>query len=504
MTLKDQVTKVKAYFGFPGVYVSGISPPQEAPVGTTRAAMSKKITTKIASFMVGLSRWDEMSDAEVAEQCYQWEPEVGGAIDRMSTLVGQSFKGFVLNDVDKTESDLEKKMLKEAEKLWRDLHGKNIAEMYTEMILIFGDLFLERKDNFGLSILPNRFVTVIENEGQLTTSLNTIMTDENILVFCERVTEAQRLIPKENFIHIKYKDTPVFATDLLGRSTWGMYSVSPVQRAILSTWQKRQTQIIDILWRWKMVPREIHSIDSTIFSSDKYTGTPAERRASAQADADVFLAQYSKMMEDQQPDQGYTILDTVKIDTLQAGKGGTIGYMNSNDLIKQLDDKVWTALNVPKSVVTGESAGSYASELVVSNYVSEKVIQLAEKIRPVILENLRARLKAINGSYPVDELDMKLELNMATSKLEMFRQAAMMGSLNAFTQDEIREIVGFKPLTEKQKKDVVQSGGKTPDEVGRDVGQMDPVNPKYPETPESDGQHKRDASQATTMKAERG
>jgi hypothetical protein len=253
-----------------------------------------------------------------------------------------------------------------------------------------------------------------------------------------------------------------------------------------------------------MVPREVHSISADIFSADRYTGTPEERINKGQADADAFLSQYNAMMTDQQPDQGYVILDTVKIDTLQPSKGG-VAYMDSNELIKQLDDKVWTAMNVPKSVVTGESAGSYASELVVSNYVSEKVIQIAEKLKPVILENMRSRLKAIKATYPVDALDMKLELNMATSKLEVFRQAAIMGALNSFTQDEIRALLGYKPLTEAQKPNVVVgSRSQTLGDVGRDVSSTDPGIPKNPETPQSDGQHKRDAGQAAEMKSQKG
>ncbi len=492
---------VRKLFGIPNVYVTGMPSDVTSPT-TTRAALSKKITTKIASYLVGLSNWDERSDADVMEQCYIWEPEVGGAIDRMSTLISQAYKEFTVHPDDPDVTKEEKEMILQAEKIWREINGRNIVEMYAEMLLTFGDLFLERKEKFGLSILPNRFVTLLENQDQLFTTSATILTDENILVFCERITEAQRLIPKEKYVHVKYKDTPIFAKDTMGRQTWGLYSVSPVQRAVLSTWQKRQTQIIDILWRWKMVPREVHSISAEIFGADRYTGTPEERIKKGQADADGFLAQYNNMMTDQQPDQGYVVLDTVKIDTLQPSKGG-VAYMDSNELIKQLDDKVWTAMNVPKSVVTGESAGSYASELVVSNYVSEKVIQIASKLKPVILENMRARLKAFKSTFPVDNLDIKLELNMATSKLEIFRQAAIMGSLDSFTQDEIRELLGYKPLTKAQKTSIVKgSRQQTLGDIGRDVTATDPGVPKHPETPHSDGEHKRDAGQAAEMKSE--
>jgi hypothetical protein len=220
-----------------------------------------------------------------------------------------------------------------------------------------------------------------------------------------------------------------------------------------------------------------------------------ERLATAQTQAQTYIDAYNASIANQTPDQGYTILDTISIEMLESK---TNAYMKTNELIDQLDGKIWTALNMPKSVVTGDGAGSYASELVISNYVSEKAMQIAGKIRPMLLENLRKRLLMVNPNFPVDKLDLKLELSMAATRLETFREMAIMGSLGAFTQSEIRDRVGYIPLTEEQKKEVV-TGGKT---VQAALDQYDEMIAKYPDTPQSGSQHKQDAGQQAITKTQ--
>ena len=40
-----------------------------------------------------------MKQEEVNEQLYKWEPEVGGSIDRIATLVMEAYQGFVIKRV---------------------------------------------------------------------------------------------------------------------------------------------------------------------------------------------------------------------------------------------------------------------------------------------------------------------------------------------------------------------------------------------------------------------
>lgn len=491
VTIKDRVAKL---FGYT---VTNVQSVQQYTSVVPRAMAGKKITTKLVEFLQSMSDFSNMQDEEMQEQMFIWEPEVGGALDRLSTLVAQCYKGPYLRDTDKATDKLEEEMLKKAREIDAEIRLVDQFEMYGELLPLYGDVYIDIRDPLTYKVLPNKYVTMVETLDQINKPLpNVLLTQGNYLVFNEMFTGMFSLAPGE-FIHLKYKNTPITAQDRKGRWTYGIYSVSPVQRAIIATWQKRQTSIIDILYRWRIIPREIHSIASEIFSLDQFAGSQMDRLDESKKKADEYISEYTKSIADQTPDQGYTVLDTIDIKMLET-KANT--YMRTNELIDQLDGKVWTALNMPKSVVTGEGAGSYASELIISNYVSEKALQIAGKIKPMLLENLRKRLLMINSSFPVDELDLKLELEMAATRLETFREMAIMGSIGCFTQTEIRAMIpGYGPLTDAQKLEVV-TGGKT---VQAALDMFDTLQPKYPDTPQSSQQHKQDSGQQAVNKTQK-
>jgi hypothetical protein len=175
--------------------------------------------------------------------------------------------------------------------------------------------------------------------------------------------------------------------------------------------------------------------------------------------------------------------------------------MAANDIIQQLNNQIFIALTTPKSILAGGASGSYASELVVTNYVAIKVISLANKIKPIILENMRKRLLKRNALYPVDRLDIKIDMILSNSKLELYRQAAIMGALGIFTDTEIRELLGNEPLREDQKANLVKTGNMS---VQADASGEHPVpaGAQQPETSQSSNQHATDKGKAITNHVE--
>jgi len=261
-----------------------------------------------------------------------------------------------------------------------------------------------------------------------------------------------------------------------------------------------------------MIPREHHAINAEIFSLEGYSGTPEEQRAHQAADVDMFIRNYINTIKNQAVDQGYVTLDTVDIKTI----GAESKHLDSNELLKQLQGDIYTGLNVPASIVNGKDAGSYASELVISNYVSAKVIQLAKKIKYVILQIIRDRLLLIDATYPIDIVDIKLELVLAMNRLEAFRQLSLMVAAGVFTEEEIRGIVAFDALTEDQRKNVISSGRivigepksiEDMDELGEKMGSTannvaanaarggNGKDAAYPDTASSSDAHTRDPSE---------
>lgn len=495
MGVRDSIKKL---FGYE-TYTTQVS--QRVANPATRPVAGKRITLKLVEFMQNMSNFADMQDEEVLEQMFIFEPEVGGALDKQSTLVMQCYKGVTLKDTDTTTSNIEKEMLATARRMAETMKTPDLFEMYGEMLSLFGDVFIDVRDKESYKLLPNRFITIVEKEEQIgKLGSGYLMTEENFLVFNEMLP-GQFVLKKDEFVHLKYKDTPLFVTDKKGRWTFGMYSISPVQRAYLATWQKRQTSIIDMLYRWRIIPREIHSVNSEIFALDQFAGDQQGRLASAQVEANKYIAAYNTAIQDQAPDQGYTVLDTITISMLESK---TNSYMKTNELMDQLDNKIWTAMNMPESVVSGKNSGSYASELVISNYVSQKAMTLAGKIKPIILDNLRMRLKKINSAFPVDKLDIKLELSMAATELEVFRQIAIMGTFtNCFTISEIRAKAGYQPLTDEQKKEMAEAQKEQMQvEVDR-ANQIAGAMGKNPETPQSSQQHKQDQGQQAVNKTQK-
>jgi len=461
--------------------------------GSTQIVAQKRITTNLVGQITDLTAFQNMSDNEVYAQFLAWEPEIGGAIDRISTLVAQSVVGCTVK-MGKEADELETRMLMVANEIMENVCIQNQFEALAEMLMTYGNAYLAINDDNTLTILPTEYVSFVKDESEINNVDNTfIHTYANYLVVNERGLNIfeRKIYPKNKFIHIKYKDTPQICTDIMGRRTYGIYAISPLHRTVLSVWWKRQITILDVLARSRSIPREHHSIKADVYSLDKYDGASwAAKRAAAKTDAETMMSTYVRSISEQAADQGYVTLDTVDIKQV----GGEMGaHMEINALISQIEDHIWTALNVPPSTVNGKGAGSYASELVVSNYVSSKVVQIAKKIKPAMLFIIRERLKQIDPAFPVEKLDIKIELTLAASAMEAHRQLAIDVATGLFTEDELREEVGKQPRTETQKPYLPPktSMGQSTANIVKGGDERDG---NYPDTPESDEAHQRDES----------
>ena len=462
-----------------------------------RITALKKVSSNLIKYLIDLSSFQDMKEEEVYEQLFIWEPEIGGAVDRLGTLVGQSYQGMYLKDVDKIEDPKEKRALELAKEIAETMDVRSQMEALSRLLVIFGNVIVHWPSKDQYQILPNKYMTMVPDTNTIGNPSIDLITTCSFYVFKEGFSD-QKVYPKASITHLKYDDTPIFVKDFKNRWTFGLYSTSPVHRTVIPVWWKRQTMITDIMWRMRNVPREHHKIRSDMFSLEKYDGTVSQRRASAKAEATATLAEYITSLESQMPDQGYVSLDSIDIVPIDSKSAG---YMKTNELIEQLDSKIWTALNVPASIVNGTTAGSYASELAVSNYVSAKVIQLATKVKKILLQCIKEKIRQIDATLPIDQLDIKLELIMTTSRLEIVREASIMATLGIFTDTELRDHLGWEDLTEEQREHIVQiARARTQGDTQRDVDRSTGTN--YPPTPHSDAQSKKDASQLTERRVQ--
>lgn len=458
-----------------------------------KVVAAKSITNNIASYLIDLTKFDNMDDAEIYEQLYVWEPEVGSSIDRFSTLVGDSYKGFTLKDGVASDG-VSEQMLADANEMSDDMDIRQYFETYAEILQTHGNLYLEKGKDFSLTIIPNRIVTgldKLERMNNFMTSTTDVITAENYLILNEGL-DAQKVLQKHQFIHVKYKSTPVYYTDRYGRRTYNIYAPSPLHRVVISVWWKRLMMIIDVLWRYKNVPREHHQISGALFSMDKYAGDTETRRTAANSDMERFIDSYISKLGTQVPDQGYVTSDSIKIDMVE---NKNMSYVRTNEIIEQINQQIFGVMHMPKSMTSGESHSSYASELVVSNYVENKVVQVASRVKNVILNNMRERLRAINPQYPVDKLDIIIDIELAASRLEATREFAIMVDSGLFDMDELRSIREYPPLRPDQTPYVKTKGSTNTSTPGSPIS--------YPETPESSSQHPTDTGKAIVNQSER-
>ena len=106
----------------------------------------------------------------------------------------------------------------------------------------------------------------------------------------------------------------------------------------------------------------------------------------------------------------------------------------------------------------------------------------------------------MNKEYPVDLLDVSISYDMSSNPLENAKIAQLMQSMGKFTDDEIRDMMKYKPLTDEQKKELeerreTENESKLPNNGGQ-LGATSNGKIIYPTTPESSNQQPTDGAKS--------
>ena len=107
--------------------------------------------------------------------------------------------------------------------------------------------------------------------------------EANWYVLNELSDDRRKVFHRKRVLHFTLDPTPMAVTDLLGRYTFGVWSISPLESLKQLILWKHQMLYTDILWRMRNVPREHHRLDLSVFSPDNYSGSIEERIARARA-----------------------------------------------------------------------------------------------------------------------------------------------------------------------------------------------------------------------------
>jgi len=251
-----------------------------------------------------------------------------------------------------------------------------------------------------------------------------------------------------------------YVRDINTRPTYNIFTLPPTESLATKLIWKLSLMANDMLLREVMVPREHHQLPSEAFNPDFFQGASQEDRiTAAQTAAQSILNSYAKGLEGRRVDRGYVTLDNVAIEI----KESRVPYTSPNDILDQIDEAINKSMGVPESALSGRAAGrsSFASEIAVGAYLIIKAEfvaeRIAEKVKELAITHLT--IKHPNGRFQkyFDQIEFKLQL--VFFKTEIARMMAVLASLGIFTQDELRDMLSYDPLTPEQKDNVVMIGG---------------------------------------------
>jgi len=485
------------------------------------SAAQKTNTCDFVNFLDGISNFHTMTRDDLVEHLYTTEPEIATATDSFALMVRNAFQFFTIvnyNEIDhvpdKIEIDgnvfdftkgkaLAKEMVDVANAISKEQDIKSLYEQYAAILKLHGTLFILINDNGSLTQLPNDHVTIIDHMDRIqgagsygNTEYADLITEANYLVLDENL-DTQKVYPRGKFMIIKYHDTPIYIEDRYGRITYGIYGVSPLRRAIIPTWYRRILMSADATWRYRAFPKPHHKIDAASFNTSNFTGTPRSKLEQAQAAAQAAINAHAAAMSEVAPDQPIVTLSTTDVKMVEPSSAT---HLDVNGAIEQTTNSIFSAIGMPRSIVQGLSSSNYAGELVIYSHANDKINQIAEKISRAILLAMKRKLLVMNKEYPVDLLDVSISYDMSSNPLENAKIAQLMVSMGRFTDDEIRDMMKYKPLTDEQKEELekrreVENESKLPNNGGQ-LGATSNGKIIYPTTPESSNQQPTDGAQS--------
>lgn len=264
--------------------------------------------------------------------------------------------------------------------------------------------------------------------------------------------------------HMSLNHHSAWITDILGRSTFGIWSISPLESLKAMVRWKFQSIRDDIAWRHGNVPRFDHTVDmGAVLDINDYTGTIDQRITAAQAVGQDLLDTYRDSLvvdeagsvypgqdEDvtMDVDQGFIHDDLVKI----AQVGGHNTYADCLPIVQKVDQSIAAKLGVPMSALGYEEGSTYAIGRVTVTFMNTFGVFLLNGIEQGTLDFVRRILESRKRTYS-DEAWNYIFLDYNVTDFEELK-LSIDAQKNAYegglvTLGEARETLGKPPLEEK-------------------------------------------------------
>ncbi len=384
----------------------------------------------------------------ISDGIYRRDGDVSGIINRYGHMCKMAYGGIYL-EAGRTLEPGEEDLL-EAAKLCADVldFEAEFLAIATDMIRdgdVVRHMVWDSKNGITkLQALPRRFLTAVEVVGQTTVDFKWITNPDKYVVF-EGMT-GQMVIPKETCVHFAMNNKSQFITDILSRTTFGVWSVPPLEPLLGTIEWKVNAVINDILWTHRNVPREHHQLDLSMYVPENYSGTPAARQAQAEAAAQSAANAYAKSISNQNTDVAYITDAVTRIGFVEPK---STNYQSPNEKLRQINEGIANALGMAP-VMRDQS---YASALMSGSFAMMSSESIAKIIRRQLLKVLRKSIQIKYGprfnEVDLAKLNIRIRLILEKDRTEVMRQIAIMDDSGKFTPTEIRAEWGKEPLTDK-------------------------------------------------------
>lgn len=464
----------------------------------------RKIYSKITSLS---------NKKKVYRSFFEVDPELSGTVTRLAQMVRTSYEGFDISPGEELD-DTEKKLIKILENFEDEYRIKDHFESIALNMILYGDqIYVTKyKDNIGLDEffpLPMEYITAVGKESQIG-KVNSQIFNAEIYVMNESSSNESMIKrwSKDDITHFSTNNIGKTITDSMGRFTYNIWSVPPIESLTVNLLWKMAITINDILLRSNIVPRMHHKLDMSSFKPERYAGdTLEDRYEKAQEAANNYMNSYKSSVASPMKAVDKSII-TDKETVIEYVEPKGVTYADPNPQVNMINKSIFAAIAPLGTVITGESQNSYASELVVANYNGMIVKALVDKIKTEMLKIVKKHIKKKHGdefSDYIDNININTQLTLGVERSDLIRQAAVLSASGLATVNEIRNILGFRSLDEEEIEDLLKTverkkgAGRSGDYAGTEDDVVssyinrtdDDGNP--PTTPQSKGDQQKTA-----------
>ncbi len=437
----------------------------------------------------------------LSDTLYNSDERLHSVIQLMAVMIQKSIGDQSGNVIGITQDDTklsneEENAIEEGNKFGREIAGVGLPRLfytYTVDLWKYGDtvdlIQSSSKGIIGLQPFPMSKVTAVDSRGQVNRAFNT---DEKIImnpkwyIIDEEMSDTRwpdLILKKERIVHLSFNNRRNMVKDNLGRWTFNVWSHPPIMSLIGIIMWKQLLMRNDILFRNRNIPREWHKLDLSQYDPTRYTGSHSEKLAAAKKDAEAAVKAYNLVNQQREADQGIVTGMGVDISYIEPA---TAKYNDPSPILDQINSLIGGPTGTPSALMGGEGGGGFSSLVHASSFLALRAEIYAGIIQKEMEKLLKRHVKLARPGIRdevVDRLFIKNRLILDRDRAELAKMVAVLTGSKVFTPDEIRQIWGLDPLTDKQKEQIktfiedsnpmqqeqMNDGERTPARVGADM-----------------------------------